>query len=485
MASDYDLVHYPTYPVPQTLPSSLAAIAQLAGGGAAVSFQRARVLEVGCNSGENLLSLAAMAPAGEFVGFDITASAIERGRRLGAAAGLGNIRFIEGDILDPAVVEGEFDYVIAHGIYTWVPSAVRDALLRLFARHLATDGLAFVSFAVLPGCNIRLALRQIMLDAVRGLDDPMARAEAARARLRLMVDEWEKPAGPLATALRGEAIANLGRPLGATFHDELADAYAPVSLGDLVEHARAHGLTYVADADATVGRELRAPSPAGDALRSAAGGDALKFEQLDDFASARRFRQAIFSRKDVPTAGQPTDPALLDAFFMQAQVVAEGEAGGEWTFLFPEERRISTKNAATAALLTAVADAFPQAVPLSGRLTTEATRITVMRLVFGGLARVYTEPFSFVRTAGERPEASGLVREQARRGDRMLASLHHRPVSAPDPEDIFFIGLLDGTRTREDLARAFADKTGHPPAIAQAMAMHELSQAGSLGLLVG
>jgi SAM-dependent methyltransferase len=133
----YDAVAYPTAVFAQTHPSHLAALAQVHGL-SPFDVETARVLEIGCGDGMNLLAMAAAYPRAQFHGFDLAPTVVARGRERAEAAGLTNVRLDVGDIVDAAgSLEGSFDYVIAHGVYAWVPAQVREALMVLIGRVLA------------------------------------------------------------------------------------------------------------------------------------------------------------------------------------------------------------------------------------------------------------------------------------------------------------------------------------------------------------
>jgi SAM-dependent methyltransferase len=201
MANVYDLVRYPNWPIPETHPVALAAFAALFGRRFA-PFRACRVLEIGCGEGVNLMSMALGAPASEFVGIDLAEAPIAQGRVTAQASGLANVTLRVQDLA--GVAPGEFDYIIAHGVYAWVPALVRVALMRLIGKCLRPDGLAFVSYNVYPGCRMRQVLRDLLLEGTRGLDDPGEKLSAARTVLIRQIEFWSD-ADPLQKALIEEA----------------------------------------------------------------------------------------------------------------------------------------------------------------------------------------------------------------------------------------------------------------------------------------
>ncbi|MFU8839051.1 MAG: class I SAM-dependent methyltransferase, partial [Thiohalomonadaceae bacterium] len=125
----YDDIPYQSHAIPETHPQALAALARLSGIESA-NPQQCRVLELACASGGNLIPMAWQLPGSQFVGIDLSAMQIHEGQQRIAQTGLTNIQLQTGDILDYQP-EGFFDYIIAHGVYSWVPEAVRKAILQL------------------------------------------------------------------------------------------------------------------------------------------------------------------------------------------------------------------------------------------------------------------------------------------------------------------------------------------------------------------
>src|SRR5213593_3765074 len=124
----YDQTWYPSYTHPQTHPDQLATKATLFGLTPAPAAA-CRMLELGCGDGTNLASIALSLPQSQFVGLDLASTAIARGQEMTRAMGLQNITLHCGSVLDVGPDFGQFDYIVAHGLYSWVPAAVREKLL--------------------------------------------------------------------------------------------------------------------------------------------------------------------------------------------------------------------------------------------------------------------------------------------------------------------------------------------------------------------
>src|SRR5262245_44493170 len=159
----YDQVRYSNYPYAQTHPDRLATVAILYGLRPPDPFT-ARVLEIGCGAGGNLMAMAAATPGIQAVGIDLAAEPIREGQKAIAEIGLANIELRNEDVR--ALTEGKlgaFDYVVAHGVYGWIPEDARDALLASIATALTPDGIAYVSYNAEPGGYFRRMLRDVGL----------------------------------------------------------------------------------------------------------------------------------------------------------------------------------------------------------------------------------------------------------------------------------------------------------------------------------
>jgi len=148
------------------------------------SVEMCRVLEVGCGDGNNLVPMAVSLPQSEFVCIDLSAVAIEKGKTISAQINLANVRLETLDLLDDLADLGQFDFIIAHGFYSWVPPHVQKRLLSVCDQHLSSNGIAFVSYNTYPGCHLRKAVRDLMLFQIQRSGSGLAdRAKSGRSFL--------------------------------------------------------------------------------------------------------------------------------------------------------------------------------------------------------------------------------------------------------------------------------------------------------------
>jgi SAM-dependent methyltransferase len=466
----YASVPYESLPVAESHPQTLQALAWLFGIDAAPP-DRCRVLELGCASGGNLLPMAFYLPAGRFVGIDLYENQVAAGQARVAALGLGNIELRQGDIaaLDPAAL-GTFDYVIAHGVYSWVPDAVRDKLLALARDVLAPSGIAFVSYNTLPGWRMRGMLRDLLLHAVRGHSEPAAKLRAARAALD-RVAAAVRGLDALSARYLATEIARLGtKPDSYLFHEYLAEENRPLLFRDFVDRAAAAGLRHVCDTDLS----SRYPAILGEATDAALAdlSDPLEREQYLDFVVNRNFRRSLLCRSDAAAWTEPVldrfdgltlrsalaPPRKLD--LRRAKPAPFTPPDGEPVEVFHPLTKaalvrlweLHPAGATTAALAAAVGPSVAQAGGAAAAGESDHLGSELYSLFLRGriqASRGVVPPAA--RVAAVRPEVNALARLQASEGDGAVTGPWHTALLL-DGALGRAVALMDGTRTVGEIA---------------------------------
>jgi SAM-dependent methyltransferase len=168
----YETVPYRGGAFPETHPGHLAALGLLFGMNPA-PVEHCRVLEIGCASGTNLLPMAALLPESRFVGIDLSRVHIAAAQQSAKAAGLANVTFHAANLLDFCPDRRSFDYIIAHGLFSWVDDRAKERILRLCGEALADQGIALVSYNCYPGWSQRGALCDLLrlrLSSIEGFE---------------------------------------------------------------------------------------------------------------------------------------------------------------------------------------------------------------------------------------------------------------------------------------------------------------------------
>jgi methyltransferase-like protein/SAM-dependent methyltransferase len=467
----YDQVPYDGLPQPRSHPSALSAMARVFGLSSPPP-ENCRVLELGCGSAANLISIALTLPGSRCVGLDLSEKAIARGLERAAQVGLANLDLSVGSILEVSAALGRFDYILCHGVFSWVPQEEQDALLRICRDNLADNGIAFVSYNTYPGWHLRAVARDLMRYHVRDVLDPAERVAQARAILDLAARFAETPRPAYRGVLEEEA-----REIGTfedwyLLHDSLADVNTPVHFQEFVERAAKAGLQYMAS-DRFPEWETRLPPDVAKALASVTG--RVRREQYLDFLTNRTFRKSLLCRAGITLQAAPSAEAV-PALFASADALPLAGAPGD-----PEESRkftirggheLATDHPLLSAALDALSDAAPATLSFgqiagraAARVPGSGTPEELKRDLSAGLLLLFranaldfwTRPFALPREPGDFPRASPLARLEAR--DRtVLTNLKHQLVQ-PDPTVRAVLGLCNGTRDRNALVTAVVAAT--------------------------
>ncbi len=461
----YDSVSYPGSPFCQAHPDRLATIAALYGLSAAPP-ERCRVLELGCGNGGNLVPMAYALPGSTFLGLDAARSAIEQGQAQVSALGLANVTLEHADLLDVSGL-GTFDYVVAHGLYSWVPPAVQERVFAIASESLAPNGVAYVSYNALPGCHVRNAVRQMMRWHVRGEEEPASRIEQARGLVRLLGDA--APPRPVYSAILRETIDHLAsQPDAVLFHDDLAEINEPLLFVDFVERAARHGLKFLSEADYSDMTVWKEDSPAGRFLLAVGSENLILQQQYRDFLLFRRFRQTLLCREAASPSHEP-DPEAIRALHVCASTRpssgADVASDAPMSFTFEKEGELTTSHPLSKAAFLELGRIWPRWIRTTdlfsaararlsssgGRAATTEDEARLLRFLLAAygadLADLKSAPCPFVTEVSERPRASALARLQARTS-APVTNLRHQSIRLEDPLVRTFLLLLDGTRGR-------------------------------------
>lgn len=477
----YDRVTYPGSAFPQTHPDRLAAIATLHGLKPAPPG-RCRVLELGCGNGANLIPMAYVLRGSTFLGLDAAGSAVDDGRAQIAALGLPNVSLRHVDLLDAADL-GTFDYVIAHGLYSWVPPAVQERVLAIASEALAPNGVAYVSYNALPGCHVRNAMRQMMLWHVRDFAEPAERISQARNLVRFLKELARLR--PVFSAILDETLEyQEGQEDAVLFHDDLAEINEPLLFVDFIERAGRHRLKFLSEADYCDMAVWDANSPAGQFLLKV-GAENIVQQQYRDFLVFRRFRQTLLCHKEAPLVREP-DPEVLRSLYVSAEArlgapnpdIASDEPV---RFVAERERELTTSHPLSKAAFLELGEIWPRWVPIPDLLSAARARVSaaggrvvaaedetrLLRFLLASYLANVTQLRStacpFVTEISERPRVSALARLQAR-ALTAVTSLKHTHVQLEDPLVRSFLQLLDGTRDRTTIEREMAAILRQDPA---------------------
>ena len=470
LASSYDRVPYDSQPFSEAHPTYLGAMGRLHGLDCALP-SKCRVLELGCASGGHLVPLAWYHPQSQFVGIDLSESQIRVGRDLIGAVGLDNCTLHPGDLRNFEPDPTGYDYVIAHGLYSWVPGSVRSAILVLCRRALRPGGVAYISYNTLPGWRMRGLTRDLLEWHLRAVDEPLERLRHAQELINHLGEavDVESPS----SYLEMEVARIRSNPPSYLAHEYLEPDNHAFLFREFVDEAAVAGLRYLCNADLATGY----PELYGVLGEAMAGltGDPVQLEQYLDFVANRAFRQSLLCRDDEP-------PTSLDHGRMrQLHLVADLSPAPKLDLRRIKPQTFTTRNRTSfdvqhplsKAALAELAGRYPQGVTCGELISTAAQRVSskggarhaeevdeALSEIFSLLVLQHVEPIieppgHMLRRSGH-PRASRLAWYQASLGWSHLATVMHRCLELDDFARALIL-RLDGTRDGKALNRAMLE----------------------------
>ena len=485
MSSDapnpYDEVPYIGHAYNYTHPDRLSVVGALLGMKPA-PVGHCRVLELGCGDGANLLPMACCLPDSRFFGIDLAAKPVAQGSVYAAELGLSNLRLQAMDIMDFPADAGEFDYIVAHGIYSWVPAFVREKMMAICAAHLAPHGIAYISYKTYPGSYVSGTIHDMMrfqalrrpglseeqivhagLDMVRTVVNGRKDLDAYRGLLKWRLD-----------AIDGRMAAYGGYTW--IYHDLGVEISDPLYFYQFAEHAGRHGLQFLSEPD--LGLLNPAYTPETVAALDALGGDVVAREQYEDFLENREFRRSLLCRADVPL-DRSLAPPRVHGLYASSPITPGALLGSpddplaKEEFAAPGNMKVTVDQPAVKEAFRLLGRIWPRAASFDELLAASASRegaagvsreedaghlgMSLLALFRRDLITLSTSEPTQAVTVSERPVVSVRMRQQIAYGRPLVTNLRHGEMDLHDVAVRKLLTLLDGTRDRAAMLRELGD----------------------------
>jgi methyltransferase-like protein/2-polyprenyl-3-methyl-5-hydroxy-6-metoxy-1,4-benzoquinol methylase len=463
----YDQVPYPSNPFERSHPRWIFTIATLFGMKAPPP-DSARILELGCASGGNLIPMAEALPESTCVGVDLSNRQVQDGLRLIEATGLRNVTLRQASILDLDDSYGDFDYVICHGVYSWVPREVQQRILEICSKRLTPNGVAYVSYNTLPGWGMLGMLRDMMRFHASRFKDPAKQIAQSRALLQVLAKTVPSQDNPYGMLLKQSSEKLEQTADWYIYHEHLEEDNDPVYFHEFVGRAGALGLQFLGEAELLSMLTNQLPPEVQAALREVSG-NIVHSEQYMDFFRNRTFRESLLCRQEVALT-RKIDADSIKPMAFASDLAAQPHdtdlrAYAEVTFSALQRPTIGVSDPIFKAALIALREAWPRFVPVleleakvRTRLelppaTAKSTHDFVDRLWGWYTRRVVQMTASQTHCSSSvaaKPVASIVARAQVKGGRSLVTNLLHRPVKL-GAFDAAVLSLLDGTRDRESI----------------------------------
>lgn len=466
--SSYNDLPYSCHPVRLTHPDNLASKALLYGL-APAPIEQCRVLEIGCGNGTNLLSLAHILPNSDFVGIDYAQRQVDQGRAIAESIGCQNIELHAMSVADLNGQLGKFDYILCHGVYSWVSPMIAEQILKAIRECLSPAGVAYVSYNVYPGWHLRGLVREILCRQTAASASPAARVQQARQYLDFLITHAPGSDSVYGSILKREKDILSKTPDTYLFHEHLEELNEPVYFHQFAQRVSSCGLQYLCEAsfnsdEAMFSDELR------DQLQRLAP-SRIEYEQQVDFLCNGTFRRSLLCHAEVAISAQPSILAVkhmhMRAPARLEKPIEDFRSSETATFLGANGETITTPHPLLKASLSTLADAWPQTLTLeeiqtrcAKLLNSDADPVTrlrenellssaLLRCHRTGLVEFHSSKPHFVVTIATYPRVSALSRWQAAHGEPVCNLVHD--VVDVNEFDRLVMSLLDGSKDYAEL----------------------------------
>lgn len=467
----YDQVPYNSSAFQLTHPAHLATIPILFGM-APPTVRKCRVLELGCASGGNLIPMAQNLPDATFLGIDLSARQIAEGQAQLDQLPISNIELRHQSILDVDETFGEFDYIICHGVYSWVPEQVREKILHIGRENLGADGILYVSYNTYPGWHMRGVVRDMMRYHAAPFDEPQTKIDQARALLDFLTRSAASRSEAYQMVLQDEAKIVGAHADSYLFHEHLEEENKPLYFYQFVEQAEDAGLQYLGEAEfATMLADNFAPDTAA-ILQDAS---LIRQEQYMDFLRNRMFRSTLLCKKEIKL-DRHIDPARLMQLSLALDVRFElpsldPTSNEPVSCRGPNQESFQVEAPITKAALLILNESYPRSIAfesllgqawtrtgLSTKSVTDDERLghrtrlaeDLMTLLTRSLLQATVDPPTLVRQVGQYPQTTALARWQAENASSVTTRRHEQIRLHDLPRELLI--HCDGKHDRQALA---------------------------------
>ena len=353
----------------QTHPDRLAVAAALRGI-TAENVESCRVLEIGCASGSNLIPMAEQLPGSGFVGIDLSERQIETGSSIVRELELANIELRCQDIMEFPDDAGQFDYIIAHGVYSWVPPDVQQKLLAICRAHLSPKGIAYISYNTYPGWRLKEVAREMMLYHARQTDDP-AQHMARGRQIVQFVSEHTPDAGFYRDVLRDNQKSVAAGSDEYLLHDQMEVVNDPRYFWQFIEEAKAYGLEYIGESSGDRDPWLKISGPVREMIAKMSA-DRLEREQYLDFLVNRTFRGSVLCLAEPAATTSLASDRVRDVYVAgnPPEVPAGTNAQGRESFKFGTgDYQVVLSDPQSIAVLRHLRRVWPSSMPFAELLS--------------------------------------------------------------------------------------------------------------------
>jgi methyltransferase-like protein/2-polyprenyl-3-methyl-5-hydroxy-6-metoxy-1,4-benzoquinol methylase len=460
----YDELPYPSKPFPQTHPRHLATISKLHGI-ESPKITNCKVLEIGCANGSNIIPMACDLPDSHFIGIDFSKRQIKQANNTKNALKINNINFYACNILDIDDSYEQFDYIIAHGIYSWIPDNVKEHLINLCKQRLTNKGIVYISYNTYPGWKMREILRDEMLFHAKNFSNISEKIEQSKLFINLLSEVIDTEYTTYGDILKNEINSLWSHDESYFYHDLLEGVNNPIYFYQFIENTKKAGLQYIGDTDYS-SAVINNINPKLNNILDNINADYIQKEQYLDFVWNRMFRQSLLCHNDISLDRSIVIDNMKQMYFSSnakcQEDISEIKSNHIVSYMV-NDLTIKSDCKFTKSILHTLGNAWPESISyetllqetknileLNSEFDDDKENITSYLNIINNLytsraINIYIDPPHIKKQVTNKPLVRPITRLQAKYSQWTTNQLH-QPISV-DTMSKFLIPMLDGNHT--------------------------------------
>ncbi|MDY6950437.1 MAG: class I SAM-dependent methyltransferase [Thermodesulfobacteriota bacterium] len=463
IAASYTEVPYYSSAIPESHPDRLATLGYLFGLSPA-PVENCRLLELGCAGGGNIIPMAYHLPGSTFLGVELAANQAMAAQKATQDLGLENIRIENKDMLALSSSVGPFDYIICHGVFSWVPEPVQEKIFAIMSESLSEQGIGYISYNTYPGWHFREVVRHMMLYHAEQFDTPETRLNQGKAFINFIADAMANQNDPYGLLLRDELKVLKAGGDYYIFHEYMELVNSPIYFHQFVQRAERHGLQYLAESEFQTMFDVGIPDNISQTVARISR-DIIQNEQYLDFLRNRCFRKTLICRKNLKLR-RSLDASCLDKLLISSTSTPEGLADASPSSRMAKFRTydgmlLETDDPFIPAGLMVLRESWPRALAFEDLVQRCLQRLEdttpqgldpeivrqelgqgLLRCRISGAVELHSWQDDIVTVLSDRPRVSEFTHYQVQQHQRIVNRSHQ--VCDADPFERRLIRLLDG-----------------------------------------
>ena len=431
-------------------------------------LEKARVLEIGCSFGGNIIPFALENPKAEVIGVDLSSVQIEEGNRIIKYLGLENIRLIHQNILDFDSSLGKFDYIICHGVFSWVNEEVQRGILNVIKDHLSENGSAILSYNTYPGWKNLEVARDVMLfrdEMLKNRGEQINESNAVRYGRGAI--EFLSQFSILNEKIKAGITDITEKDDYYILHEYFEENNKPMYLYDFNKMLLEHNLIHVVDSDLmktfpNISNEIE------EKLTAECGNDNIAKEQYYDFLLDRQFRVSIVTHEaNKEKINISKDVRIVDLKQIELRGRYEKNKDGFYSI----EKNV-IKDEEVSLILDILSENYPNTITID-EIEKEVTKRTksetnsvyanTVYLMYGKLVEAYSRKLTVKKEEkiNLNPKYRNYLNYFITNPNQVIALSSYEGTinyDAINPVMLSIITLFDGTKTDEDIYNFLLEK---------------------------